>query len=792
MKCPKCGFEVKPNYRFCTKCGQPMPAGETVSEKKLKDEQPAQTVQSQPAQTAKAAQAQPSQPNINNIEVIRGKAVWNIAPGQLARRVTESEFAQLDHMKGVVIDLGTTAVVTVDGLFMGMLSEGYYEFANETIRQQAQASSDREEREERADQGVFERAGQVARRVWRFLTGKKDKEQIEVQRKREERVNRNIERITSNSVINVTLVSTRVFDLLFGSSTDTQGKTVFAPLNIKTKVVDLEMGVSLQMQITNVNDFLKNYLADRKSFSIADAQHLAQPAIENLLGRVLRNLDYQAEGLPEELVGMIKGQIQKTVNERLFGLEVVQVLDITDQSADFGRFRAVEHELFASEQELGFLQRTNEFRNRLAEETNNQTVQEAKTEEELRYTLSKINRDGLLHEDEMEAFVQLLESQKRLREAKTEEQEYEALQDLRKNRLVKDEDVAVLEDLIARKELERTEVTELLRLRVIQNTEEARIKAETSLTALAQQGQFGLETNAARHEVEMTELELEAQRKRDEYGREQETRDYELERQRRMDEMSLEQQQAEFEHQQRRAEKFDDLDVLERKAAIARANMEKMQEHERQLEEMKRKNEALRIQTEAGMTQEQIAAAHMADMAGLDAAAQAEMAKMMGSGKEKEAEMLRQQQERESQLYQQMIQMMQQNQQGQQQSAQMSQEQMLEMMRTMMSGMSQMGQSMAASQQAQNAQQQAMQQQRVEDAEKMKEEYRDQAIRQQQRTDQTQDSALEYTTRVTESSQENNPSITVTTVHAIFCPNCGGKATTADKTCPHCGEPLEE
>ena len=792
MKCPKCGFEVKPNYRFCTKCGQPMPAGETVSEKKLKDEQPAQTVQSQPAQTAKAAQAQPSQPNINNIDVIRGKAVWNIAPGQLARRVTESEFAQLDHMKGVIIDQGTTAVVTVDGLFMGMLSEGYYEFATETIRQQAQASSDQEEREERANEGVFQRAGQAARRVWRFLTGKRDKDEIEAQRRRAERVSRNIERITSNSVVNVTLVSTRVFDLLFGSSTDAQGKTVFAPMNVKTKVVDIEMGVSLQMQITNINDFLTNYLADRKSFSIADAQQLAQPAIENLLGRVLRNLDYQVEGLPEDLVGMIKGQIRKTVNERLFGLEVVQVLDITDQSADFGRFRAVEHELFASEQELGFLQRTNEFRNRLAEETNNQTVQEAKTEEELRYTLSKINRDGLLHEDEMEAFVQLLESQKRLREAKTEEQEYEALQDLRKNRLVKDEDVAVLEDLIARKELERTEVTELLRLRVIQNTEEARIKAETSLTALAQQGQFGLETSAARHEVEMTELEIEAQRKRDEYGREQETRDYELERQRRMGEMSLEQQQAEFEHQQRRAEKFDDLDVLERKAAIARANMEKMQEHERQLEEMKRQNEALRIQTEAGMTQEQIAAAHMADMAGLDAAAQAEMAKMMGSGKEKEAEMLRQQQERESQLYQQMIQMMQQNQQGQQQSAQMSQEQMLEMMRTMMSGMSQMGQSMAASQQAQNAQQQAMQQQRVEDAEKMKEEYRDQAIRQQQRTDQTQDSALEYTTRVTESSQESNPSITVTTVHAIFCPNCGGKATTADKTCPHCGEPLEE
>ena len=28
MKCPKCGSEVKPNYKFCSKCGQPMPAEE--------------------------------------------------------------------------------------------------------------------------------------------------------------------------------------------------------------------------------------------------------------------------------------------------------------------------------------------------------------------------------------------------------------------------------------------------------------------------------------------------------------------------------------------------------------------------------------------------------------------------------------------------------------------------------------------------------------------------------------------------------------------------------------------
>ena len=769
MKCPKCGSEVKPNYRFCTKCGQPMPASDPLPEKK-----PAKEPASAPASAAQ--NQQPAQAPVlpTNIDVIRGKAVWNIAPGQLGRRVTESEFAQLDHMNGVVIDLGVTAIVTVDGIFMGMLSEGYYEFANDFVRQKAESNSDKEEQEEKADQGFLQRAGQAVRRVWRFLSGKRDKEQLETQRKREERVRRNIERITSNSVINVTLVSTRVFDLLFGSATDAQGNTTFVPMTVKTKVVDIEMGVSLQMQITNVNDFLVNYLADKTTFNILDAQRLAQPAIENLLNRVLRNLDYEAEGLPMELVEVIKQQIQQTVNQRLFGLEVVQVLDVTDQSADFDRFRAVEHELFASERELGYLQRTNEFRNRLAEETNSQTVQEARSEEDLRYALHKINRDGLLHDDEMEAFVQLLNSQKRLREAKTQEQEYEALEDLRRCQLVKDEDMAVLEDMLERNELERAEVTELLRLRVFQNTEEARVKAESALTDLAMQGKFRQEVGSARHEVEMTEIGLEAQRKRDEYAREQGTLDYDEEHRRRLGDMTLEQQQAEFQRQQRRSEKMDDVDVLERKAAIARANMEKMQEHERQLEEMHRQTEELRIRTEAGMTQEQIAASHIADMAGLDAAAQAEMAKMMGSGKEKEAEMLRQQQEREAQLYQQMLQMMQQNQQGQQQTAQMTQEQMLEMMRTMMTGMSQMGS------------------QRVGEVEKMKEEYRDQAIHQQERTDRTQDRALNYTTRVTESSQESNPTITVNTVHPVFCPNCGGKATSADKTCPHCGEPLEE
>ena len=35
MKCPKCGSEVKPNYKFCSKCGQPMEDAGSVSLKSI-------------------------------------------------------------------------------------------------------------------------------------------------------------------------------------------------------------------------------------------------------------------------------------------------------------------------------------------------------------------------------------------------------------------------------------------------------------------------------------------------------------------------------------------------------------------------------------------------------------------------------------------------------------------------------------------------------------------------------------------------------------------------------------
>lgn len=811
MKCTKCGSDVKPNYKFCTKCGQPMVESFPPEPKELKgniieNNQRFSKVK-EPLIISDSDENVSFVSNaVDKIDIIRGKAVWSIGPGQIARRVTDSEYAQLDNMKGIVIQEGVTAIVNVNGQFMGMLSGGYYQFATQSVIEQAESDYNKVQQEEKDAESFLDKIGTTARRLWRFLTGTSEREKVEERKRKKEIVKRNIQKITADSSVNITLVSNRVFEVVFGS-VENNGNS-YIPLSVKTKVVDIDMGISVQMQVSNINEFLINYLSDRNSLCISDIHTILQPTVFNLLNRVLRNLDYQAEGLPEELVSILKNQIKNSLNERLHGLEVSQVLDITDNSEDFERFRAVEHDLFASEHELSFLQRTGEFRNRLAIETNAQELQEARNKEELRYSLDKINRDGLLHSDEMEAFTELLESQKRLREAKTEEQEYEALQDLRRCHLVKDDDIAMLEEALKKKQIERTEAIELLRLRVYQTTEETRLKAENALSDIKLKYRHGiekqeqeqkqdLELSAARHQVEKAEFDVRSRRIQEDYEFEKKKKDSDFAHQRAVDEFELYKEKSSFEQQQRRADKMDDLEIIERKSAIARANMQQMHEHEQKLEEMRQKNEALRIETEANMTQEQIVAAHLKDISGLDTSAQVEIAKAISSGKEKEAEMLREQQERERQMYEHMMNMHAKNIQAQQESSNSTQEQMMRMMQMMMDGMTKVGQNNLENQKEKFAMKEDLQEQRYNDQVKMKEEYREDAIRQQGRIDKTQENALNYTTRVTESAHDNNSSITINSNtqpsnKSTFCPNCGARVSSESEICQYCGEPLNE
>ena len=833
--CSKCGNPLKPGQKFCMKCGTPVASApkqtqsndkgwftdgvravanavtggalnrdiareqqQAVRQQERADQgiieeaqqglQAAERAQLNAERETEHARNRRNQEAIDGVDVVRGRAIWSIQPGQIARIISERELEEIEKLKGVIVQEGCQAIIFANGELVATLSAGAYQFFKSVEEEKAAIKAaiekaekeldekERKAREQRRQQeptfrelGIVGEIGRAGRWVGRLFFGEKKDEKKEKIERRKLDYARILSQATQSPILSVYIVSERHITLTFAGSTESDGHLAFMPYKIPTKIVDVNIGVSLQLRINDIHQFATNYLADKNIATTMQFEQMLAPSIENTLRQMLRNLDYEISGLPEPVQNNLKVRILQTINEQLFGIQCERVLQITDSSADFERFRAVERELYCSEQELGFLQRTGEFRNRLATETNKQEIDKATNEEDLRYALQQLNRDQLLHDDEMEQFVLLLNAQKRLREAKSQEEEYEALIDIKKSRLVKDDEMAALEDALTHNKIERDSITEIMRIQHQQSVDDARLHAQWALDDqkqdhdweredLQRRRNWGIEDEEREREWMHEEQEYNRQwgrtQQEDEYAWQKRIRETDFEwqnqeRQREADwqqrqreeQMRREQEQLEFDRQ--RQSKFDDIDILDRKASIAQRNMQAMKEAElRELQEQNRSTETIhsmdvnaemnRDNNFANMSAEQIRAAQLSH---LDKDAQVAMANAYS--KDGENALLQKQQQEQKELYEKMMQM-------QQANGSQSQEMMLKMAQMMQQGMVGIGQ-----------QQQAFQQQRFDDQRQRADEYRQDAHRQQDRMDHTLDQSLNYTTRAHQTDSQS-------------------------------------
>lgn len=890
MQCPKCGnSNIKAGQKFCTNCGQPLSAGSqseaqpasNVGDKGFIDNlthpgtflsRGTQGVQAQVrrerlqrlqqqaqelgmdvsrpqnnnqtnGQQPQASEPQPqvSEPqqrrlivdtdSVEGVNIVSGRAIWNIQKGEIARLITETEFAAADNLKGVIIQEGCMAMVYIDGQLVSMMPAGVYTFPakteteirlerreSEIDQQQDELERQRRELEKEEDEkaranaqsfashGVFGEIAAFGRGVMNFLFGKKKNEKPEQRNTRMQRTVQKLKMLPAPKICRVYIASNRIINMLFGASMDAEGNFSFAPMTIPTKLVDINIGVTMQLQISNMQQLVQNYLADRSRLTVADIQQELQPVVKAQLTQMLRNLDYQANGLPEAIVNNLKVRLQTACNERMQGIEVVRVLDITDQSYDFDRFRTVERELFASDKELGFLQRTNEFRSRLEQEQNRRQIDQAQNAEQLRQSLQAINKDKLLSEDEMEQFVALLASQKRIREANLQKDEViakeeirEALIDMKKSGLVMDDELAALENTLTQGKISRENVTDIMRVQAEQKLEMERQIAEFSLSDSRLDHDMANALRQAQHQGNLTAAQLdtkrlmddyndERQQKKDNYDWEKAQREREAGNQQATFEQQLGEQKVQAEHGRIRQDKFDDLDILERKAAIAQRNLQAIKEAELvELKEQNRSAESMyamdtnvainRDNIEANMTPEQLMAKNVGQMGD---PGQAAFAQALGSAKENE--LMAQQQTEQKTLYEQMM---------QNQNAQSLQNQQV---------MMQMAQMMQQGMLGATGAQLANQQQRLDDQMQMKQEYRDNMMHQQSRMEHTQDVAMDRIGQVSTAAASNintfnggsNSQQPATTPkpEAGKCPKCGAQANPENGFCMECGAKL--
>ena len=768
---------------------------------------------------------------VDGVDVVRGRTIWNIQPGEIARKISERELDEIEKLKGIIVQEGCTAIIFANGELVSTLSAGAYLFYKSLEEEQAaikaaveKAEKDMAEAEKRErdrkrlaqptfrELGIVGEVGRGFSWLGRIIFGEKKGEQKEKAKKRQLNYARILARITQAPILSVYIVSNRFITLTFGGAIKEDGNLAFRPYTIPMGMHDVQIGVSLQMSVHDIHTFATNYLADRNSVTTRELQQMLNGTVETLLRQELRNQNYEQGGLTVDMVNALKEHIRQTINQQVYGIECTQVLNITDNNKDFERFRQVVRQLYNTEKELDYMHRTGEFRNRMEVEANAQQIASAKNAEELRHALQNLNMDQLLHDDELNEFVQMLESQKRIREAKTEEEEFEALEDLRRNRLVKQEEMEVLEDELAHKRIPREEITEIMRIQSQQNIDAARLKAEWALDDsrtdhdweredLERRRNWGIEDEERERQWMQEEKEYSRQRDRkmneDDYDFKQLMRQREMDKEDHLLARNEKLEDDRLAYERNRQEKMDDdqleanrhqrqMDKLQQMAQMQAQIDQQKYQHEENIATIESNEQINRDNQFANMTDEQIRAAQLSH---LTADAQVAMANAYNG--EKEAEALRKSAAEKEAMMQQMLQMQQQNS-NVQMEAMMKMAGMIKDTATGISGA-----------------QQSQQQQRISQLEADNR-------RQQERLDHTQDVAINNISQVSSAAannlnafnggiggnaasqqapQQTAPQEAAPKQDLIECQcyNCGHTIRIAQGTpcCPDCGAPFQ-
>lgn len=421
MNCVKCGAPLKPGAKFCVKCGAKV-SGD-MSEATQSRHQTNENQQT------------------DDIIVANQRILWNITPGQVARVITEQEMSTYKDVEGIIISEGTTAFIRANGATIATISGGSYDFQSKRT-------------------AISDAASQVSTTIsnaWQVIINlfKSRRKQLEDQSEETAKVEMHAKQqrdifaqAKAGASFSIVILLDRAFPMLIGAKREhLDDYKDFKPMLIHTRHHDMNMGLNAYFRIKKQEEFILHYLVDKQYLNTAILIDEIAEMVRTTIQEILYDQPITSNQIPKELWPTIKEQLNKTAEETFWGLEIVRIVEISADNEDIRRFNELSHEMYLSEQELDYLRRTNDFKNRLADVNNSQQIHTARTAVELQQRLNEINRDRLLTEDEMNKFVLLLENERLLREARTKEEREAALAEMERTRLIREDDLAEIRAL---------------------------------------------------------------------------------------------------------------------------------------------------------------------------------------------------------------------------------------------------------------------------------------------------------------------------------------------------------
>ena len=473
--CGKCGARLLSGAKFCTTCGAPAAAAP----------------ESAPAPEARAAEG-------GELAAVKQKIFWNIQKGEVACRVNESEFVSYDSAQGLIVNDGTTAYIKANGKVLAEIHGGIYDFVDPDELERILESRRGGAAGALAGGGRFLINALLGRRV-------KDKFDKSGDPERQRSLGAGIESMKRPEAFSLTLKLDKSFSLVFGSGTADE-MAEFKPMTVRTKLLDLQMGLRAIFRISDFDRFAEYFLTDERVATTLKIAGKLQPTIQNAVQAVMQDREVEGTSIPADVVELITAKIV-AAGDQFYGLTLERVAEVAASNEDLERLRSLSRELYLSEQELDFLRRTNDFRNRLATETNGQAIADARSDLQLYQGLQEVNKDRLLADDELDKFYTVLSREKRIRDAQSEDEVEAALSDIEKTGLLREEDVENLRIDIAERRYQRGQVIKLMQLKDEIEFEKVRTAGE---------GQIAVET--MRQGLELQELTLAHRRREDEYS----------------------------------------------------------------------------------------------------------------------------------------------------------------------------------------------------------------------------------------------------------------------------------
>ncbi len=382
--CANCGATLKPNAKFCTSCGTPVAAQQEMKSQVTKSV-------AEPDEEKKSGE---------DMVVVKNFITWDVKPGELARRINEREFIEYDSAQGVIVNDGTMAHIRSNGEELVRLRGGRYDFIDPKELEKLLSSY---------TGGAVNWFKDKAIGFWAGIVGHKVKDAIKDPNK-DPKKQKTIENViecmrAKDPLIALTLILERDFDLVFGAAQESlDDYQDFKPMIVRTKYLDLELGVRATFRIDDHSEFMRNHLSDRASISTSFLADKLTPAVQSAVQSVMHGVEVKGYEVPQDVMEQIKIEVAKVLGNIAHGVSLRHIVDISISNEDIERLRAVSRELYLGEEELSFLRRSSDLRNRTNTVLDEQILFDARRESERDITLNQINRDNLLSEAELERF----------------------------------------------------------------------------------------------------------------------------------------------------------------------------------------------------------------------------------------------------------------------------------------------------------------------------------------------------------------------------------------------------